>query len=211
MYKYGNDPLNAKERYIGQVNGFSSDLDEISKNLFSLTTNGGNEYCGNVIQASLNQLNWGANPKDLNLIFIAGNEGFDQGSVAYKEAASSARSKGVTINTIFCGNYNTGVNSYWKDGASLTKGEYIAINSDKATVHIPSPYDYKILEKNRALNDTYVTYGVLGTSKKELQITEDTNAAGYGEVNIVTRAVSKSSRFYKNSSWDLVDAMDNDE
>jgi len=35
---------------------------------------------------------------------------------------------------------------------------------------------------------------------------QDSNAASLDEVIIVKRAVSKSSRLYDNSSWDLVDA-----
>src|SRR5690606_6788185 len=113
LYEYGNDRLNGDEGYIRQVLAFSNDLDEISKQLFSLTTNGGEEYCGHVIQTSLNQLNWGRNADDLKLIFIAGNEPFTQGSISYKEAAKLAHSKDVTVNTIFCGDYGQGISSYW--------------------------------------------------------------------------------------------------
>ncbi len=206
LYEYGNDRLNAKEGFIRQVSTFSNDLDEISRHLFGLTTNGGNEYCGKVIQVSLNQLDWGKRDNDLNLIFIAGNEPFDQGPVRYQDASLNACEKDVTINTIFCGNYNTGVQTHWKDGAESAKGTYIAINHDKRTVHIPSPYDQVILEKNKALNNTYVSYGKLGNDKMALQQEQDSNASEYGEANAVKRAVSKSSHFYKNSSWDLVDA-----
>ena len=206
LYEYGNDRLDAREGYIRQVNAFSNDLDEISKNLFSLTTNGGNEYCGNVIQVSLNQLNWGTKKNDLNLIFIAGNESFDQGPVRYQDASLNACEKDVTINTIFCGDYNTGARTYWKDGAESAKGNYIAINHDKRTVHVPSPYDQAILEKNKALNNTYIGYGSLAEGKMALQVQQDSNASEYGQANAVKRAVSKSSHFYKNSSWDLVDA-----
>lgn len=211
LYEYGNDRLHAKEGFIRQVNPFSNDLDEISKNLFALTTNGGNEYCGRVIQTSLNQLDWGTSTQDLNLIFIAGNEPFDQGPLSYQDAASYACGKDVTINTIFCGDYNLGVQTKWKDGAVLTKGDYIAINSDRATVHIASPYDTKILKKNEALNRTYVGYGSLASSKMALQSSQDKNAQEYGQANAVKRAVSKSSRLYKNSSWDLVDAAEENE
>lgn len=206
LYEYGNDRLNAQEGFIRQVSPFSNDLDEISKHLFGLTTNGGNEYCGKVIQVSLDQLDWGEKKNDLNLIFIAGNEPFDQGPIRYQDASLNACEKDVTINTIFCGNYNTGVQTHWKDGADTAKGSYIAINHDKRTVHIPSPYDQVILEKNKALNNTYVSYGQLGNSKMELQKEQDSNASEYGQANAVKRAVSKSSHFYKNSSWDLVDA-----
>lgn len=206
LYEYGNDGLNSNEGYIRQVLAFSDDLDEISKELFSLSTNGGNEYCGQVIQTSLNQLNWGKNPDDLKLIFIAGNEPFTQGRVSYKDATKQARRNDVSVNTIFCGDYNQGIETYWKDGADLAHGDYMAINHNQATVHIVSPYDAQILDLNRRLNSTYVAYGYLGRNKMTMQAEQDDNAESYSKANAVSRTVSKSSHLYKNSSWDLVDA-----
>lgn len=206
LYEYGNDRLNGDEGYIRQVLTFSEDLDEISKELFSLTTNGGEEYCGQVIQTSLNQLKWGDNPDDLKLIFIAGNEPFTQGKINYKDASTNAKEKDVTINTIFCGDYQQGISSRWKDGASLTNGDYMAINQNNATVHIASPYDDDILILNQKLNKTYVIYGHAGRQKMALQAEQDTNAGLYSKANAVSRTVSKSSHLYKNKSWDLVDA-----
>ena len=206
IYEYGNDNLNSDEGYIRQVLQFSNDLDEISKQLFSLTTNGGSEYCGQVIQTSLGQLKWGSNPDDLKLIFIAGNEPFTQGKINYKDAATQAKEKDVTINTIFCGDYSQGISSEWKNGADLTKGNYMAINSNEATVHIASPYDDKILQLNIRLNGTYVSYGKEGRDRKKSQSDQDNNAIGYSDANAVSRTISKSSHLYKNESWDLVDA-----
>ncbi|MEC8830739.1 MAG: vWA domain-containing protein, partial [Bacteroidota bacterium] len=114
LYEYGNDNLSSKEGYIRQVLGFSNDLDEISEKLFSLTTNGGEEYCGQVIHSSLRQLDWGKNADDLKMIFIAGNEPFTQGKLDYKDAATNAKEKDVIVNTIFCGNYDQGINGMWK-------------------------------------------------------------------------------------------------
>jgi hypothetical protein len=207
LYEYGNDRLNSKAGYIRQVLTFSDDLDEISKELFSLTTNGGNEYCGQVIQTSLNQLNWGKNPADLKLIFIAGNEPFTQGKVHYKDASTNAKEKDVTINTIFCGDYNQGISSYWKDGAQLTQGDYMAINQNRTTIHIASPYDDAILILNQKLNKTYVAYGRKGKEKMALQAEQDMNASSYSKANAVKRTISKSSHLYKNKSWDLIDAI----
>ena len=211
LYEYGNDRLNGNEGYIRQVLAFSDDLDDISKELFSLTTNGGEEYCGQVIQTSLNQLNWGKNADDLKLIFIAGNEPFSQGKVNYKDASTNAKEKDVTINTIFCGDYNQGISSHWKDGAKLTHGDYMAINQNRATVHIASPYDDAILILNKKLNKTYVAYGPRGSRKMALQAEQDMNASGYSKANAVKRTISKSSHLYKNKSWDLVDAIEQEE
>ncbi|NAS32078.1 VWA domain-containing protein [Flavobacteriaceae bacterium R38] len=206
LYEYGNDNLPSKEGYIRQVIGFTGDLDDISEKLFSLTTNGGNEFCGQVIEASLNQLEWGKNPDDLKLIFIAGNEPFTQGKVNYKDATTNAKEKDVVVNTIFCGNYEQGINGMWKDGALLTNGDYMSIDHNKEIVQIVTPYDKTILRLNNQLNDTYVPYGYLGNNKKSLQAAQDVEAEKLDEVVIVKRAVSKSSGLYKNSSWDLVDA-----
>jgi len=206
LYEYGNDNLSSREGYIRQVIGFSSDLDEISEKLFSLRTNGGNEFCGEVILTSLKQLEWGNNRNDLKLIFIAGNEPFTQGKINYKDAATQANEQDVTINTIFCGNYQNGVSGKWQDGARLTHGDYMTIDHNEQIVHITSPYDDVIIQLNNQLNDTYIYYGDTGRSKMKLQAEQDSNAAELDEVVVVKRAVSKSSRIYKNSSWDLVDA-----
>ncbi|XCF06993.1 vWA domain-containing protein [Tamlana crocina] len=211
LYEYGNDNLNSREGYIRQVLAFSEDLDDISKELFSLTTNGGEEYCGQVIQTSLNQLDWGKNPDDLKLIFIAGNEPFTQGKVNYKDASTNANEKDVTVNTIFCGDYNQGVLTNWKDGARLTHGDYMAINHNRATVHIASPYDDEILILNRKLNKTYLAYGKKGMEKMALQAEQDANANSYSKANAVKRTISKSSHLYKNKTWDLVDAVEQEE
>lgn len=206
LYEYGNSNLPSKEGFIRQVLQFSNDLDEISEKLFSLTTNGGNEFCGQVIQTSLNELSWGENKNDLRLLFIAGNEPFTQGKINYKDAITNAKEKDVAINTIFCGNYSNGISGMWKDGADLGGGDYLTINQDKKVVHIVTPYDDEIIILNKKLNKTYIYYGVQGYSKFSNQKTQDDNALEMEEVVAVKRAVSKSSRLYDNSSWDLVDA-----
>ncbi len=211
LYEYGNDNLSSNEGYIRQVIGFTGDLDELSEKLFSLTTNGGEEYCGQVIQTSLKQLDWGKNPDDLKMIFIAGNEPFTQGRLNYRDAASNAKEKDIIVNTIFCGNYEQGISTKWKSGATLTGGEYMAIDHNKQVVHINTPYDDVIIKLNSRLNGTYISYGALGAEKKIQQEMQDSNAVEMAEAVVVKRAVSKSSRFYKNSGWDLVDAVEDDE
>ena len=206
LYEYGNSNLSAKEGYIKQVLPFSNDLDEISEKLFSLTTNGGNEFCGQVIQTSINELSWGKNKNDLRLLFIAGNEPFTQGKINYKEAVANAKEKKIVVNTIFCGTYTNGISGMWKEGSDLGGGDYLTINQDEKMVHVVTPFDTEIIILNKKLNQTYIYYGDYGSSKFSSQKKQDSNAASLDEVVIVKRAVSKSSRLYDNSSWDLVDA-----
>lgn len=206
LYEYGNDGLPSSEGYIRQVSPLTEDLDLISEKLFSLSTNGGNEFCGHVIKTSLNQLAWSASTADLKLIFIAGNEPFTQGGISYRLACEAAKEKNVVVNTIFCGDFNEGIQTNWKDGADLTGGTYMSIEQNSKTVYIPTPYDDKIAALNDKLNATYIYYGSSGASKREMQAAQDKNAEAYGQANKVERAVSKSSHAYKNSTWDLVDA-----
>jgi hypothetical protein len=211
LYEYGNDNLSSAEGYIRQVSGLTDDLDLISEKLFSLSTHGGNEFCGQVINSSLNQLIWSPSVNDLKMIFIAGNEPFTQGSFSYRTACSLAREKGVVVNSIFCGGFEEGIRTNWKDGADITGGTYMSIEQDRKTVYIATPYDDRISALNDKLNSTYVYYGSAGASKKELQAAQDSNAESYGQSNKVERAVSKSSHAYRNSSWDLVDASKENE
>lgn len=206
VYQYGNDGLSAKEGYIQMVQPLTGDLDEISASLFSLTTNGGSEFCGQAIQSSLNQLDWNENPEDYKVIFIAGNEHFNQGEVDYKFVCGIAKEKGIIVNTIHCGDFQTGIKINWKDGADLTGGKYLSINQNSRTEYIPSPYDQQISNLNDSLNTTYIHYGAQGSSRYKSMHSQDNNASSYGLENKVSRSVSKSKNIYYNGSWDLVDA-----
>ena len=211
LYEYGNDGLPSSEGYIRQVSTLTNDLDLISEKLFALRTNGGSEFCGHVIRTSLNQLDWSASSADLKMIFIAGNEPFTQGSVSYREACALAKEKGVIVNTIYCGDFNEGLNSNWKDGADVAGGTFMSIQQNSKTVYVATPYDDRLSDLNDKLNKTYVYYGSTGYSKKAKQEEQDSNASSYGQANKAERTVSKSSHAYDNSTWDLVDASKENE
>src|SRR5687767_2638983 len=113
LYEYGRPTNDARSGFVKQINYFTRDLDEVSRNLFRLTTNGGDEYCGHVIYTSLTSLEWDNNPDNYKVIFIAGNEDFLQGDISYTRACTEAMKKGVTINTIYCGDRNQGIREHW--------------------------------------------------------------------------------------------------
>lgn len=207
LYEYGNSTLNSTEGFIRQVSAFTGDLDLISEKLFSLRTNGGEEYCGYVISRATQELSWEKNEGNLQVIFIAGNEPFNQGTIDPVMSCKTAGEQDIIVNTIYCGAYNEGMSSGWLSSAHLTNGSYMNIDQNKKTRFIETPYDVEIARLNDKLNDTYVGYGALGESKKMNQITQDKNAASYGTANMSTRVAVKTGKtVYKNESWDLVDA-----
>lgn len=208
LYEYGNDGLSAEKGYIRQVTPLTSDLDLLSEKLFALRTNGGSEYCGQVIQVSTDELKWSKDSKSMKLIYIAGNETFDQGKVNYIEAISNAVKQGIYVNTIHCGDDYAGINGKWKDGAERGKGEYFFIDHNQKIRYIPTPYDVRIDECNTRLNQTYIYYGAQGAVMKERQVQQDVMAEGVSMENKVTRTAAKANYSYSNASWDLVDALD---
>ena len=211
LYEYGRDNNDLKKGYVKQIIPFTSDLDNLSQKLFQLTTNGGQEYCGYVIHTSLNELKWDTTSSNYKVIFISGNEDFLQGDISYTLACTEAKNKGVIVNTIYCGDRLQGIKEHWNLLGECGNGSFTNINSDAKPEDIPTPYDSTLIVLNNKLNGTYLSYGYMGRSKKELQGAMDVANTSINSYAGVNRAVSKSSsKTYNNSSWDLVDAKAED-
>ena len=211
VFEYGNTNLPASEGYVRQVCQLTNDLDKVSESLFGLKTNGGDEYCGTVINEALKRLDWSTQTNAYKAIFIAGNEPFTQGSIDYKDACRKAIQSGVVVNTIHCGDYQTGVSGKWKHGAEMAEGKYMNINQDRAIVHIKAPQDKIIIELNNELTKTYLWYGAkadrAGLIKN--QFDQDNNAVKVG--GYASRVRSKAGALYRNEGRDLVDTLAVDE
>jgi hypothetical protein len=197
LYTYGDPPPR-------QLNALTDDLDKVSESLFAVSINGGTEHCGQVIQTASRELAWSPSPNDLKLIFIAGNEPFTQGPVDYREACREAIAKGIRINTIHCGD---GIPDDWRDGALLADGRAISINQNVQVAHIEAPQDAEIARLGADLNQTYIPFGAVAEESQARQLVQDQNALQQSQASSVQRAVSKANAFYRNSAWDLVDAL----
>jgi hypothetical protein len=207
LYEYGKQSIPAAEDYLRMIVPFTDDLDKVSEALFVLKTDGGDEYCGRVLEAALNGLAWSTDPSALKVVFIAGNEPFTQGRVPYQSACEQAVKQSVFVNTIFCGNYQEGINTQWKDGADLGKGMYLHIDQNEQVQHIVAPQDAEITQLGVELNKTYIAYGASGKENQWRQEAQDEAALQNASSGAsLQRAVCKSSYNYRNSSWDLVDA-----
>ena len=211
LYEYGRDNNDLKKGYVKQITPFTSDLDNLSQKLFQLTTNGGEEYCGYVIHTSLNELKWDTTSSNYKVIFISGNEDFLQGNISYTLACTEAKNKGVIVNTIYCGDRLQGIKEHWNLLGECGNGSFTNINSDAKPEDIPTPYDSTLITLNNKLNATYIYYGAAGKGKKELQGSMDVANLTVNSYAGVNRAVAKASPgTYKNSTWDLVDAKEDD-
>lgn len=207
LFEYGNDNNPASVGFVRKLNKFTRELDRVSEGLFSLTTNGGSEYSGYAISTVVKKLQWSRSSTDIKTIFIAGNEAFTQGPVNYQDAIRLAGQYGISVNTIHAGGRQEGITDGWQSAALLAGGEYMSIDADQQVVHIVAPQDKKIAELNAQLNQTYIPYGTNGANKAQRQMEQDAFSSEISAGLLAKRAESKSSSFYSNPSWDLVDAL----
>lgn len=211
LYEYGRPANGAKNGYIKQVNGFTNDLDQVSQNLFQLTTSGGDEYCGQVIYTSLTRLGWDTASANYKVIFIAGNEDFLQGDVSWTTACREAKKKGVIVNTIYCGEKMQGIREHWNLGSECGSGSFTHINQDAGLEDIATPYDSTLFVLNDRMNKTYIAYGASGNANYSKQAEVDRmNMEMNKSVAAKRVSVKSNSRVYSNSSWDLVDKTRDD-
>ena len=208
LYEYGKSSLSGESGWIRRIQPLTTDLDKISEELFALKRNGGEEFCGWVIKDAVNELEWSPRSDVYKVIFIAGNEPFTQGPVKYADACKAAINKGIIVNTIHCGTEAEGINTKWKDGATIADGKYLVIDHNRAVVTIEAPQDKEIARLGEELNKSYVAFGAKGKAGAERQKGQDANAAALAPASgaVVQRAIAKASANYQNSSWDLVDA-----
>jgi hypothetical protein len=211
LYSYGNDRYDPKVGWIRKESDLTTDLDEISKKLFGLTTLGGTEYVTRVCRDAIEQQKWSEDKNALKLIFVCGNEPASQDPVVkLKEAADKAKAKGIVINPIFCGRADEPDARDWKEFAALAGGAFSSIDQDRSAVAIATPLDKELSELSSKLNTTYCVYGRVAKEKQANQLAQDANALQAGLAVAATRAVSKGSTLYCTEDWDLVDRLKRD-
>lgn len=205
LFEYGKSTLEREGGYIKQLAPFTHDLDGLSEVLFALQTNGGDEYCAWVIRSSLDSLKWKSRPGSLKMIFIAGNEPFNQGPVEMEPVMREANKKGVLVHPILCSTGDSGDLASWNSAADLANTDLKIIDHTRV-VQIPkTPYDERIAQLGTDLNKTYVGYGEGGRAKMARQEAQDANMASVSAPAAAERSVSKAGASYNNADWDVVD------
>ncbi len=209
LYEYGRTNNDPAKGYIKQVSPFTKDLDSLFNALYSLNTNGGSEYCTNVINTSLDELMWDTSKTSYKTIFIAGNESFLQGNISLSLICKKAKDKGVVINTIYCGDRFKGIAEYWQLDIECSNGSFNHIDQDAADPSIPTPYDTTLIVMNHNLNKTFIQYrGYPGTIPQyDTMATYDTKSI---DKIIGWTVVRADTAFYNRSTWELVDAVEKD-
>jgi Mg-chelatase subunit ChlD len=203
------------DTYVTQVFDFTNNLELMYSRLREFRAEGGGdepEHVNQALHESVNKLSWSKNPAALKILYLVGDapphldyqDGFD-----YHKAARRAASSGIIINTIQCGS-TASTQQIWQEIARIAEGKYAAIDQGGGVVQVNSPYDDELARLSGELNKTYVAYGRSGEKNLAAQTENDTVAMS-APAGAADRASAKASRLYKNESWDLVDAVKEDE
>ncbi len=207
LLTYGSPGNDATGHVIVQAD-LTRDLDLISEKLFALRTRGGEEFVGRVVHHALTNLSW-VKTDALRMVFVAGNESADQDRVKpFRDQAKVATGMKVVVNAIYCGGADDPDAVGYRELAALASGRFANIDHNHGTVAIATPFDKELATLSSEINKTYVAYGLASGEARRRQVAQDENAASAGAPAAAERAQAKAGRLYRNSQWDLVDKME---
>lgn len=170
LYEMGNDNISSEVSFVRQLSFLSTDMSFVTRKLFEITPNGGLEYYDAAIMKNINELDWSINPKDLKMIFIIGNESFNQGVMNYKTVCEIAKDRQISINTIYCGVKKEGLKELWSDAATIGGGDFFNIELSQHPA-LKTDVDYLIKSYNDSLTKTY--YGTERANREKRSVIEN--------------------------------------
>jgi hypothetical protein len=187
----------------------TEDLDALYAKMMALTTDGGDEFVGWVLEDAVNKMSWSTDTNALRLIYVAGNETADLAVEQhnFRYIAEQAGQRGIIINTIYGGNREQGITELWDQVAKHGGGSYSAIDMKFGTLQIATPFDSALQLLNDELNATYLPYGEKGPEALANLLAQDVNARRLGAQSCGSRIAAKACVIYTTASWDLVDAV----
>lgn len=197
-----------KHKAINLESPLDSDLDLMAERLFQLQAQGSQEHCAEALQMAMDSLEWTTRPEDLRVIIIAGNEPFDQGRLDFHEVCQRLKEKHILLNTIYCGDYLSGIDHHWQKAAEITDGKYANINQNIANEQMDTPYDPKIAELYRQYKKTLIPYGPhKDVHKRKIEI-QDNTVKKMGNVFYRDRILFLISRPPNPEYPDLIDLFE---
>src|SRR5262249_18742299 len=124
----------------------------------------------------------------------------------FREVCARAAKRGVIVDSVYCGDAADAIAPGWREVAKLGEGEFAAIDQDRASPVVATPYDELMAKLSTSLDATYLPFGRSGAATFANQAVQDANGLKLGLDAAASRAATKASVNYRNGSWDLVDA-----
>jgi von Willebrand factor type A domain len=194
--------------YVTRVFPMTEDIDSVFADMTQLSAGGGGDLPEHVNKALSDVLAMQWRDKAAKMVFLVGDAPPAPRADAPNATtlAEQAAARQITINTVRCGG-NGQTEVAWQQIASLAGGEYSSIAQDGGVREIATPYDAKMAELSRSIDDSTIIYG------------DDGDRARYGrkmEAAAAAPAATAAARadYYVNSkpgkgrdATDLVDSV----
>lgn len=152
------------DAYVTRVVDLSSDLDSMFATLMDFQADGGGDTPESVNQAlhdAVHRISWSQDKDAYKVIFLVGDAPAHTDyadDVQYPETIAAATARGVIVNTIQVGN-NDGTRAEWQRIAALNQGEFIKVDQSGGALAVATPFDDKLAELSRELDETRLFYG----------------------------------------------------
>lgn len=181
--------------YVTRTIDLSDDLDSVYSRLMAFQAAGGGDGPESVNQAlyeAVNGISWSRDQDTYRVVFLVGDAPphMDyQDDVKYTVTMELAKEKNIFINTIQCGTNNR-TTPMWQHIAQLGNGKYFRVDQSGSAVAINTPFDKKIAEVSRALDDTHLLYGSKEEKDKQQErvLARESIYAGASDASMARRS-----------------------
>lgn len=152
------------DAYVTQVVDLSQDLDTLHATLMDFRADGGGDGPESVNQAlheAVNKISWSQDQGVYKTIFLVGDAPphMDyQDDVKYPVSLAAAKTRGIVVNAIQCGNMGD-TREEWRKIAQLGAGDYFQVAQSGGAVAVATPYDKQLAELSSKLDETRLYYG----------------------------------------------------
>lgn len=152
------------DEYVTKVVDLSQDLDTNYGTLMNFQAGGGGDHPESVNKAlydAVTKMSWSQDDDTYKVIFLVGDappQTLYQDEMQFPEIVKLARSKGIIINTIQCGEHQ-GTAAPWKQIARLGDGDFFQVSQSGSAVAVASPYDEKIAMLSKQMDETRLFFG----------------------------------------------------
>lgn len=160
------------DAYVTKVVDLSSDLDSMYATLMDFKAQGGGDGPESVNQAlhdAVHKMSWSQNQDTYKVVFMVGDAPphMDyQDDVKYPVTVKLAQGKGILINTIQCG-LDGNTKHQWQQIAQLGGGDYFQVEQAGSAVAVVTPYDKKLAEISKEIEETRLFFGDKATKAKQ--------------------------------------------
>ncbi len=203
------------DAYITQRYELSDDLDSIYTTLMGFQADGGGdtpEHVNQGLYEAVHKMDWSFSKTTLNIVFLVGDAPPQTNytdDVPYLTTCKEAVKKGIIINAIRCGDMaETG--KVWQEIADASEGRFMTIKQSGGMTAVSTPFDEKISQLGRQLEETNVTYGEEKKRKeaeaKAEKVVKDVTAGSIeADVARTSYKAKMASAGFRIASLDLLD------